>query len=48
MVIAKEPPKKALERNPKLMAYFIYADHKGNYAVWYSPSMKGKIVEEQQ
>ena len=37
-----------LERNPKLMAYFIYADHKGNYAVWYSPSMKGKIVEEQQ
>lgn len=48
MVMGMEKAKKVLERNPKLMAYFIYADHKGNYAVWYSPSMKGKIVEEQQ
>ena len=48
MVMGIEKAKKVLERNPKLMAYFIYADHKGNYAVWYSPSMKGKIVEEQQ
>ena len=41
-----EKAKEVLKRNPKLMAYFIYADEKGNYKVWYSPSMKGKIVGE--
>jgi len=28
-----------------LMAYFIYSDAKGNLQVWYSPSMKGKVVK---
>lgn len=47
MVMGMEKAKKVLERNPKLMAYFIYADHKGSYKVWCSPSMEGKIVEKQ-
>ena len=46
MVMGIEKAKELLKRNPKLMAYFIYADEKGNYKVWYSPSMKGKIVGE--
>ena len=46
MVMGIEKAKEVLKRTPKLMAYFIYADEKGNYKVWYSPSMKGKIVEE--
>ena len=46
MVMGIEKAKEVLKRNPKLMAYFIYADEKGNYKVWYSPSMKGKIVGE--
>ena len=46
MVMGLEKAKEVLKRNPKLMAYFIYADEKGNYKVWYSPSMKGKIVGE--
>ena len=46
MVMGIEKAKEVLKRNPKLMAYFIYADEKGIYKVWYSPSMKGKIVGE--
>ena len=46
MVMGIEKAKEVLKRNPKLMAYFIYADEKGNYKVWYSPSTKGKIVGE--
>lgn len=46
MVMGIEKAKEVLKRNPKLMAYFIYADEKGNYKVWCSPSMKGKIVGE--
>lgn len=46
MVMGIEKAKEVLKRNPKLMAYFIYADEKGNYKVWYSPSMQGKIVGE--
>lgn len=45
MVMGMDKARKVLERNPKLMAYFIYADHKGSYKVWFSPSMKGKIVK---
>ena len=40
-----EKAKKVLERNPQLMAYFIYADKDGKYKVWSSPSMKGKIID---
>ena len=45
MVMGMDKARKVLERNPKLMAYFIYADHNGDYKVWFSPSMKGKIVK---
>ena len=46
MVMGIEKAKEVLKRNPKLMAYFIYADEQGKYKVWYSPSMQGKIIEE--
>lgn len=45
MVMGVERAQKVLERHPELMAYFIYSDAEGNNAVWYSPSMKDKIVE---
>ena len=35
--------KKVLDKHTELMAYLIYADHKGYMQVWYSPSMKDKI-----
>ena len=37
--------KQVLDKHPELMAYLIYADHKGNMQVWYSPSMKDKILK---
>ncbi len=43
MVMGLDEAKKTLENHPELMAYLIYADHKGNMQVWYSPSMKDKI-----
>ena len=45
MVMGMERAKKLLERHPELMAYFIYSDEKGGLAVWFSPSLKDKIVE---
>ena len=45
MVMGIEKAKGVLERHPELMAYFIYTDERGNLAVWYSPSMKDKILE---
>lgn len=45
MVMGIEKAKDVLERHPELMAYFIYTDESGNLAVWYSPSMKDKILE---
>jgi thiamine biosynthesis lipoprotein len=45
MVLGIDGAKKVLERHPELMAYFIYADEKGQNAVWCSPSLKDKIVE---
>ncbi len=44
MVMGIEKAKKVLERNPDLMAYFIYDDN-GKNKVWYSPSMKDKILK---
>ncbi len=44
MVMGMEKAKKVLERNPDLMAYFIYDDH-GKNKVWFSPSMKDKILK---
>jgi len=34
-----------MERRPELMAYIIYSDQNGENAVWYSPSLRNKIVE---
>ena len=45
MVMGIEKAQKLLERHPELMAYFIYSDEKGELAVWFSPSLKDKIVE---
>ena len=45
MVMGMDGAKRVLDRHPELMAYLIYADHKGNMQVWYSPSMKDKILE---
>lgn len=45
MVLGLEESQKILERHPELMAYFIYSANDGGNAVWFSPSMKGKIVE---
>ncbi len=44
MVMGMERAKDVLQRHPELMAYFIYSDKNGQYQVWYSPSMKGKIL----
>ena len=45
MVLGLDEACKVLEKHPELMAYFIYSDAKGENAVWFSPSMKSKIVE---
>ena len=44
MVMGMERAKLVLDKHPELMAYLIYSDHKGNLKVWFSPSMKGKII----
>ena len=45
MVMGMEGTRKVPEKHSELMAYLIYTDHNGNLQVWYSPSMKGKIIE---
>ena len=45
MVMGMDGAKRVLDKHPELMAYLIYADHKGNMQVWYSPSMKDKILK---
>lgn len=45
MVMGLEKAKKILARHPELMAYFIYSDKKGENAVWFSPSMKDKVLQ---
>ena len=45
MVLGLDGAMKILEQHPELMAYFIYSDQKGHNAVWFSPSMKGKVIE---
>lgn len=45
MVMGLDKAKQVLEKHSELMAYLIYADHKGNMQVWYSPSMKDKILK---
>ena len=45
MVLGLDEARKVLEKHPELMVYFIYSDKNGQNAVWFSPSMKDKIVE---
>lgn len=45
MVLGLEKAQKVLKRHPELMAYFIYSDENGDMTVWFSPSLKDKIVE---
>ena len=46
MVMGMEKAQQLLERHPELMAYFIYSDANGELAVWCSPKMKDKMLEE--
>ncbi len=46
MVLGMDGAKQILERHKELMAYLIFTDSKGNLAVWYSPSLKDKIVKD--
>lgn len=48
MVMGLDGAKRILKYHPGLMAYFIYADSKGSNKVWFSPSMKGKIVADDE
>lgn len=45
MVMGLDKAKAVLAKHPELMAYFIYADEHGANAVWFSPTMRDKIVE---
>lgn len=45
MVMGLEKAKAVLNRRPDIMVYLIYADKDGKNQVWYSPSMKDKIVK---
>ena len=44
MVLGMDGAKKILQRHKELMAYLIFTDTKGNLTVWYSPTLKDKIV----
>jgi thiamine biosynthesis lipoprotein len=45
MVMGVDRAKEVLAKHPELKVYFIYADEDGQLKVWYSPSLKDKIVE---
>lgn len=45
MVMGIEKAKALLERHSEMMAYFIYTDKDGRYAVWYSPSLHDKVEQ---
>ena len=45
MVLGLNGAKRILKRHPELMAYLIYSDDKGKNQVWFSPSLKNKIVK---
>lgn len=46
MVMGMEKAKQVLEKHPELMAYFIYSGADGSYQVWYSPSLRDKILDD--
>lgn len=43
MVMGMERARKVLEHHKELMAYFIYSDDRGDFAVWASPSLEPRI-----
>ncbi|MCI6671163.1 MAG: FAD:protein FMN transferase [Prevotella sp.] len=43
MVMGTERAKNILKEHPELMAYFIYADEKGELKVWYSKRLEKKM-----
>lgn len=45
MVMGLDGARRVLDRHPELMAYFIYADAKGQNQVWFSPKLKAKISQ---
>lgn len=45
MVMGLDKAREVLERHPELMAYLIYDEGNGRNAVWFSPSLHGKIAE---
>ncbi len=45
MVLGLEGTRQVLDSHPELMAYLIYNDKEGKYAVWYSPEMRKKIID---
>ena len=45
MVMGLDGAKKVLDRHQDLMAYLIYTDANGDYAVWFSPSLQSKIAQ---
>ena len=46
MVMGLDGAREVLEKHSELMAYLIYTDEKGKYSIWYSPSMRQRIIEE--
>lgn len=44
MVLGLDGARKILDNHPELMVYFIFDNH-GKLDVWYSPSLKNKILE---
>jgi thiamine biosynthesis lipoprotein len=46
MVMGMEGAKQILKKHPDLCAYLIYADEKGQNKIWYSPSLKNKILNK--
>lgn len=47
MVMGVDKARKVLSRHKELMAYFIYAGDHGELKVWFSPSLKDKVVDQQ-
>lgn len=45
MVLGFDKAKAVLDKNPRLMAYFILSDEGGKNRVWFSPKLKSKISE---
>jgi len=45
MVLGVEGAQQVLSQHPELSAYLIYTDENGDLAVWFSPSLKSKIIE---